>query len=137
MAMPFMPPDHLSLLRHRLLVPACLSATALTVVAAAAARYLDGGVALGNDNSSHLAEIVTIADHLRAGRTDFWFPWVNLGYPLFVTYQPAPSLCMGVLVALTRDVVAPSWLFKASIVALWAAMPTTWYLGGRRLGMSR
>ena len=95
------------------------------------------GVPLGDDNSSHYAEISYIAELLRLGETDFWFDQTNLGYPLFLAYQPAPSLVMGALTALLEPLVAPMLLFKLSVVIVWALMPTAWFWGGRWLGMDR
>ena len=95
------------------------------------------GVPLGDDNSSHFAEINYIAELLRLGETDFWFDQTNLGYPLFLAYQPGPSLLMGVLTALLDPRVDPMLLFKLSVLVVWALMPSAWYLGGRWLGMDR
>jgi len=115
-----------------------LGAAALTLTASAVPGFFLGdGAPYGNDNSSHFAEILAVADHLRAGETDFWFDQTNLGYPLFVAYQPLPALLMGALVALLGGAVAPLLLFKLSIVLLWALMPVAWYAGARALGMDR
>ena len=95
------------------------------------------GIPLGNDNSSHFAEMTHIAKLLRMGETDFWFDQTNLGYPLFLAYQPGPSLLMGALAAVCHSFLEPLLLFKLSVVFLWAVMPSTWYLGGRWLGMDR
>lgn len=99
--------------------------------------YLAHGSPLGDDNSSHLAEIRTIARALREGRSDFWFDQNLLGYPLFIAYQPLPSLIMGAVVGLTESFVDPVFLYKLSIVVLWGAMPAFWYLGGRWMGFER
>jgi len=101
------------------------------------AGFLKPGGPGGRDNPSHLAEIERIARCLQEGRTDFWFDETNLGYPLFIAYQPLPSLLMGAVVALTKRIV-DSWLvFKLSVIAIWALMPFFWYRGGRWLGFDR
>jgi hypothetical protein len=116
---------------------AFLVAAAVAVVAAGFPQYVAPGASYGNDSSSHFAEILAVADLLSAGQTDFWFDQTNLGYPLFLAYQPAPSLLMGALVALTRSVLSPLLLFKLSVLALCGAIPFTWYVGGRWLGLRR
>jgi hypothetical protein len=122
--------------RHRAAL--LLASAAAAFLAAAVPDYLASGSApFGDDNSSHYAEILVIADHLKAGETDFWFDQTNLGYPLFLAYQPLPSLVMGVLTALSGDFISSLTLFKLSILLVWACMPAAWYLGGRWLGMSR
>lgn len=105
-------------------------------VAAGGARLLAGGAPYGDDLSSHFAEIVEVAATLRAGRADFWFEGANLGYPMFLAYQPLPALIVGGLAALVPGVAPLVW-FKLSIVALWSVLPTTWYLGGRWAGLDR
>jgi hypothetical protein len=128
--------SEICLSRHRAALLLALAAAAF--VAAAVPDYLASGSApFGDDNSSHYAEILVIADHLKAGETDFWFDQTNLGYPLFLAYQPLPSLVMGALTALCGDFISPLTLFKFSILVIWACMPVAWYLGGRWLGMSR
>jgi len=95
------------------------------------------GAPLGNDNSSHYAEITYIAELLRLGEADFWFDQTNLGYPLFLAYQPAPSLFMGALTALLEPLIDSMLLFKLSVVAVSAQKTAAWYWGGRWLGMDR
>jgi hypothetical protein len=114
-----------------------LALAALAVVVGASPGYVLHGIPLGDDNSSHFAEISYVAELLRAGQTDFWFDQTNLGYPLFLAYQPAPALLMGVAAAVLPDVGSRLALFKLSILLLWAAMPLAWYVGGRWLGLDR
>ena len=125
--------DDLPRLAAALLVGAAIG----TLLICSGASLFAGGSPLGDDSSSHLAEIVRIAELLRAGRSDFWFDQSNLGYPLFVAYQPAPTLLLGAISALTIDFVAPVTLFKASIALLWSLLPWTSYRGGRWLGFTR
>lgn len=116
---------------------ASLAAAGLSVVLGAFFGNFFDGAPLGNDNSSHYAEIIYIAELLRLGETDFWFDQTNLGYPLFLAYQPAPSLLMGALTALCKPLINPMLLFKLSVVTVWALIPAAWYWGGRWLGMDR
>lgn len=116
---------------------ASLAAAGLSVVLGAFFGNFFDGAPLGNDNSSHYAEIIYIAELLRLGETDFWFDQTNLGYPLFLAYQPAPSLLIGALTALCKPLIEPMLLFKLSVVIVWALIPSAWYWGGRWLGMSR
>jgi len=114
-----------------------LALAALALVSAGFPQYLGSGASYGDDASSHLAEILAVADRLSAGESDFWFDQTNLGYPLFLAYQPAPSLVMGALVALTRPFLSPLLLFKLSVLTVWGLMPLAWYVGGRWLGLRR
>ena len=118
-------------------VYATLTAAGLSVVLGAFFGDFFDGAPLGNDNSSHYAEIIYIAELLRLGETDFWFDQTNLGYPLFLAYQPAPSLVMGALTAIFKPLIDPMLLFKLSVVMVWALIPSAWYWGGRWLGMDR
>ena len=76
-----------------------------------------------------------VARLLRAGHLSFWFDQTNAGYPMFLAYPPLPTLAVGGVVALTWGWLAPLAVFKTSIVALWTAMPWTWFVGGRWLGL--
>jgi len=114
-----------------------LAAAGLALLAAGIPQYVAPGASYGNDSSSHLAEILHVADLLSAGKSDFWFDQTNLGYPLFLAYQPAPSLAMGALVAVSRSFVSPLLVFRLSILGLWCLMPVAWYVGGRWLGLRR
>lgn len=80
---------------------------------------------------------MVVAHTLQEGQTDFWFDQNLLGYPLFLAYQPLPSLLMGTVVAVTEAFVSPIFLYKLSIVLIWGTMPVFWYLGGRWLGLER
>jgi 6-pyruvoyl-tetrahydropterin synthase related domain len=114
-----------------------LAAAAIALLAAGIPQYVGSGASYGNDASSHFAEIVQVADLLAAGESDFWFDGTNLGYPLFLAYQPAPAFVMGALVAATRSFVSPLLLFRLSVLGLWCLMPVAWYIGGRWLGLRR
>jgi hypothetical protein len=113
---------------------AVLAAFSLSVLTAFR-QFWAGGAPLGDDASSHYAEVLTVAETLARGSTDFWCPRANLGYPLFLYYQPLPALFMGALVAVFElDAMAA---FKASLVLLSALIPLTSYLGARWAGADR
>ena len=93
------------------------------------------GFPYGDDMSSRVAEVGAIARHLARLDFDFWFPDENLGYPMFLAYQPFPSLLGGLLVALTP--LEPATYVKGANAILWSLVPATWFVGGRWLGLSR
>jgi hypothetical protein len=93
------------------------------------------GYPYGDDMSSHVAEIAMVAQYLRHLDFDFWFPNENLGYPMFLAYQPLPALVGGLLTSLTP--LDPAMYVKGANVILWSLVPATWFLGGRWLGLSR
>ena len=100
--------------------------------------FIFAGAAYGADNSSHLAEITKIAELMRAGRFDaFWSPQVNLGYPLFTSYNVLPYLFMGALVALTQTFWLPMHVYNSSIILLHASVPLCWYASARLLRLPR
>ncbi len=100
-------------------------------------RYLTGGAPYGNDLSSHFAELQQISKLIRAGETNFWSDFANLGYPLFVTYQPLAGIIMGSIFALTFDVIDQVLIFKMSIIGVWSLMPWAWAWSARHLKLSR
>jgi hypothetical protein len=122
-------------------LPRSFVALALAVhaiaVLAATWRYVVAphGFPYGDDMSSHVAEVAMVARYLLRLDLDFWFPHQNLGYPMFLAYQPLPSLLGGVLVALTP--LEPAGYVKGANVLLWSLVPATWFLGARWLGLSR
>ena len=124
-------------------IPPWLVFTALAVVFCiywyVGLRYfIFAGAAYGADNSSHLAEITKIAELMRAGRFDtFWSPQVNLGYPLFTSYNVLPYLFMGASVALTQTFWLPMHVYNASIILLHASVPLCWYASARLLRLPR
>src|SRR6185436_14608791 len=87
------------------------------------------GYPYGDDMSSHVAEVAMVAQYLRHLDFDFWFPDENLGYPMFLAYQPLPALFGGFLTALTP--LDPATYVKGANVILWSVVPTTWFLGAR------
>ena len=84
----------------RSFVGLALAVHALAVLSATW-RYVaaPGGYPYGDDMSSHVAEVAMVARYLRHLDFDFWFPHENLGYPMFLAYQPLPAFLGGLLTA--------------------------------------
>lgn len=114
-----------------------LVGAAIVVVGSASAYLTDGQAPYGDDNSAHFALMMHIAELWRGGVTDLWWNQSNLGLPLFMAYQPLPAIVSGTLAAPFSDLGVQLFIFKFSIVGLWAAMPVAWYVGGRWLGLDR
>ena len=118
-------------------VGAVLGAAAIWVVYIGWGYLTDGQSPYGDDNSAHMALMLHIAELWRAGVTDLWWNQSNLGLPLFMAYQPLPGLVSGTVASLLPDVAARITWFKVTIIGIWAAMPTAWYVGGRWMGLRR
>jgi hypothetical protein len=116
---------------------AILASAGLLVVAASWGYLTDGQAPYGDDNSAHLALMMHIADLWRSGITALWWNQSNLGLPLFMAYQPLPGLVSGTLAAPLADTGARIFLYKLTVIGLWATMPAAWYLGARWLGFDR
>jgi hypothetical protein len=95
------------------------------------------GSPYGDDQSSHFALMLHMAKLMRAGHTDFFFDQVNLGVPLFLSYQPFPATVTGALSALTLCCQSPIFLFKSSTILVWMLLPWSWYKGLRWVGFPR
>ena len=101
-------------------------------------HFIFSGAAYGADNSSHLAEIITVAEAMREGRFNaFWFSQTNLGYPLFTGYNALPYLFMGALVAVTQTFWEPMYVFNTSIIFIHAIAILCWYASARLLRLPR
>src|SRR5262245_14223463 len=116
-------------------------ALALLVLAGAvvwqAPDYLRGPEPVGEDSSSHILASATIAEHIRAGSDGWWFPHLNLGFPLAHFYQPLAH-CATALVALALG--GPeraTEAYKGIVVALLLLLPGAAYVGFRRFGLAR
>ncbi len=117
------------------LVAGCLALLVLAMFGGSF-EFLEGGSPWGDDNSAHLALAVHISQILQAGETDLFWSHSNLGLPLYMAYQPLPSLYTGGLMAMLPSV-DPVLIFKLVIVLLWSTMPLTWYFGARWYGANR
>ena len=102
-----------------------------------ARHFIVGGAPFGDDHSAHFTLAMHIATLIREGTSDFYWNQMNMGLPLFASYQPLPSLFTGLILSLTNGLVAPLTLFKCIIVGVWATMPATWYIGLRLMDASR
>ena len=75
----------------RWLVPAALGAWVLMLLVPATQILRDTPI-YGDDHSSHLAVVRHLIALLRAGSSDFFCPTFNLGFPMYLYYQPLPHL---------------------------------------------
>lgn len=89
----------------------------------------------GDDNSAHFAVGIHIAKIFAGGEFNFWWHQSNLGIPLFAAYQPLPSLFLGLLLVVFSNLVAPTIIFKSTILIPWMLMPSVWYKGLRWYGI--
>ena len=89
----------------------------------------------GDDNSAHFAVGVHIAHIFASGEFNFWWHQSNLGVPLFAAYQPLPSLFLGLLLTLFSGIIAPTIIFKSTLLISWMLMPSVWYKGLRWYGL--
>ncbi len=112
---------------------------AAAVVPAASGRWWGPSPPSGSDASSHHAEVAHVGRLLEAGESDFWFEGTNLGYPMFLAYQPGPTLLVGAVAAIASPTVSPTvstmTLFKLSVILVWAFAPLAWWKGARWLGL--
>lgn len=85
-------------LERRLLgaLPLLGLAIATGIVAAMYARVF-AGEPCGDDNTFHYAEVVRIADAVRAGDWDWWNPSTNAGFATGYYYQAIPAAVPGLL----------------------------------------
>jgi hypothetical protein len=89
----------------------------------------------GDDHSSHLATIHYLLTLIRGGKTDLFCPTFNLGFPLYLYYQPLPHLTSALLHLLSFGLINELLAFNLTVVFLWGVFPITTYLGARRLGL--
>ncbi len=102
-----------------------------------AGDYLSGTGPVGNDSSSHIVAISTLADYIKSGQFHFWNPNFNLGFPLAHYYQPLPY----VITAFTSIVIggpdAAVTAYKLWVCILLALTPFCYYFAFSRLGLNR
>ncbi len=90
-----------------------------------------------NDYVAHVTDTEYARDSILAGSawSDFWAPHIELGYPIFHHYQHGGQFIAALLATATGADVEP--LMRWLSFLLVASFPTSVYLGGRLLGMSR
>ncbi|MCA9665199.1 MAG: YfhO family protein [Myxococcales bacterium] len=91
----------------------------------------------GDDHSSHMVAVQTLLAHIKAGNTDLWCQAYNLGFPMYLYYQPLPHLTAALMHLLTFGALSPQVAFNATVVLTWTFYPLTTYVGARRLGLDR
>jgi hypothetical protein len=89
----------------------------------------------GDDHSSHLAAIHHLLALLRAGQTDLFCPTFNLGFPMYLYYQPLPHVTAALVHLLSLGALSEQLAFNLTVVALWCSYPVAVYVGTRRLGL--
>lgn len=91
---------------------------------------------LGDDHSSHLAAIAHLAALLRQGRTDFYCPTFNLGFPMGLYYQPFPHLGAALVHLVSFGALSVTAAFNLTVVGLVCLYPAAVFFGTRRLMQS-
>ncbi|CAH3185178.1 unnamed protein product, partial [Porites lobata] len=95
------------------------------------------GYADGGDMYSHQVEALYLKELLQGGTTDLWFDELTLGYPFFLAYHPLPCLLNASLMILGELFISPLLMFRWMFVLLLASMPWSWFIGLRKLRMTR
>jgi hypothetical protein len=88
-----------------------------------------------DDSSVHEQMVRFAADRLRSGHDPLtsWFPYLGLGSPQFLHYQPTPAILTG----LAGLVTGPDAAFRWSLYLLWCLWPVAIYGSARILGLGR
>ncbi len=120
-----------ALLRRGLLVLFC---AALLIPAA---RILGSMPIYGDDHSSHMAAVHHLLWLVRSGQSDFFCPTFNLGFPMYLYYQPLPHLTAALVHVLSFRALDEQAAFNLTVVALWCCYPLSVYLGARKLGLDQ
>ncbi|MCC6749037.1 MAG: hypothetical protein IT371_15360 [Deltaproteobacteria bacterium] len=89
----------------------------------------------GDDHSSHRTAVHTLVALLRSGSFDLYCPTFNLGFPMYLYYQPLPHFAAAGLHLVSFGLLGEQLAFNLSVVLLWCAFPVATYLGARRLGL--
>ena len=91
----------------------------------------------GSDHSSHYMAIRNFVELLRSGETSFFMHTFNLGFPMYLYYQPLPHLFTAALYALCFGLFTLQQVFNFSVAALWCLYPLSIYVGARRMGLDK
>jgi len=109
----------------------------LSLILFAGALPILGGVPVyGDDHSSHLVIISHLVDLLRAGQFDFFAPDYNLGFPMYLYYQPLPHLSVAILHLLSFGLISITLAFNVSIILIWIAYPWAIYRAATWLSLT-
>jgi len=87
----------------------------------------------GDDHSSHMVAIHHLLRLLHGRQTDLFSPTFNLGFPMYLYYQPLPHLCVAAFHILSFGLLSEQLAFNLSVVVLWCCYPLAVYVGARRL----
>jgi hypothetical protein len=110
-------------------------ALALAVIAqlVPALGILTNAPIYGDDHSSHVAAIRQLITLLGRGETDLLCPTYNLGFPMYLYYQPLPHLAVALLSIASFGALDAQSAFNVVVVALWCVYPLAVYRGLSRL----
>jgi len=111
-----------------------LLAVASIMVLIPAWHYVSPYTPLGDDASSHIATISSLASALATG-DGWWSTDYNGGFPMGLYYQPLPHLASAAMAALLGGASAASGVYKVAMVALLAIQPWAVWVGLRRAGL--
>jgi hypothetical protein len=89
----------------------------------------------GDDHSSHLAAVHHLLLLIKNLQTDFFCPTFNLGFPMYLYYQPLPHFTAALIHVFSFGLLDEKLAFNLTVAALWTLYPLTTYLGTRRLGL--
>lgn len=108
--------------RNNIDIPAWLSLLIVFAVSASipaslvffSSDYLSSerGFADGGDMYSHITEALYIKEQFQCGETNLWYDSVTLGYPMYIAYQPLPSLVAATTMVIFERYVQSSHLFN-------------------------
>ena len=89
----------------------------------------------GDDHSSHSVAVHHLVSLLLGGDFDFFCPTFNLGFPMYLYYQPLPHLAPALLHLLSLGLIPVQAAFNLTVVLLFCAYPLAVYQGARWLRM--
>ena len=106
-------------------------------MAAPALHLLQGVPIFGDDHSSHMVTVFHLLALIRAGETDLFCPTFNLGFPMYLYYQPLPHFAAALVHIVTLRALDVQTSFNLTVVVLWSLYPLALYLGARKLGLGQ
>jgi hypothetical protein len=110
-----------------------LPALASLLVLLCSTGWWNGVPPLGDDASSHISTIGTLAERMRAGE-GWWSTDYNLGFPMALYYQPIPHVVSAALCALIGGADHAATVYRVLVLLLTALLPWCVTLGWRRAG---